>query len=174
MQAVAAVATQAAVVDTKAVAADTKAVAAAAGTKLLLLHWAAVCTTNGGANQLRRFAFAVAFQVASCSDRQIEGGLLRGIQRLRIGKMGFAKINSGLISFGPIGSDLIGFRLSAAYSSAASPARPVANESAQVRLGDWFQCFWLQCFGSRHGCAQACAIAQGQSAPWGPRSAPFD
>jgi hypothetical protein len=45
---------QAAVVDTKAVvAADMKA----ADTTKLLLHRAAVCTTNGGANQLRRFAF---------------------------------------------------------------------------------------------------------------------
>ncbi len=70
----------------------------------LLLHWAAVRTTDGGAYQLRRFAFAVAFPVASRPDGQSEGGLLRGTQRRRIGRISF-----GLISFGQIGPEPIGF-----------------------------------------------------------------
>lgn len=83
--------------DTRAVVVDMKA--AADVTKLLLLHRAAVCTTDGGANQRRRFALAKAFQVASRPDGQSEVYLLRGIQRLSIGK-----INDGLI-----GPELSGF-----------------------------------------------------------------
>jgi hypothetical protein len=61
------------VVDTKAVAADMQAAVAvdmkaAAGATKLLLHRAAVCTTDGGANQLRRFALSKAFQIAPWPD----------------------------------------------------------------------------------------------------------
>jgi len=60
---------QAAVVDTKAGAVDMQAAvvvdmkAAADATKLLLLHWAAVRTANGGANQLRRLYLLCHFRL---------------------------------------------------------------------------------------------------------------
>jgi hypothetical protein len=58
------------VAGTKAVAADTQAAVVvvvdmkAADAIKLLLHRAAVCTTDGGAYQLRRFALSKAFQIA--------------------------------------------------------------------------------------------------------------
>lgn len=94
---------EAAVADTK-VAADT--------TKLLLLHRAAVCTTGGGAYQLRRFCFAdnisdcIAPRWTSHSDRQRQGRLLRGKHRRRI-----EAIHIGLFSLGQIVSDSIGLDL---------------------------------------------------------------
>jgi hypothetical protein len=62
------------VADTKAVAADMQVAVVvdttAADATKLLLHLAAVCTTDGGANQLRRFALASPF--ASRLDGQEE------------------------------------------------------------------------------------------------------
>ena len=117
----------AAVVDTK-VAADT--------TKLLLLHRAAVCTTGGGAYQLRRFCFAdnisdcIAPRWTSHSDRQRQGRLLRGKHRRRI-----EAIHIGLFSLGQIVSDSIGLDLIRADLIGADL---IVFDLIRIRL-DWLQ-----------------------------------
>jgi hypothetical protein len=68
---------------------------AADATKLLLHYWAAVCTKRGGAYQLRRFALAKAFRIASPPHWQLERVLSRGMLRRR-----FGTIDVGLLSFG--------------------------------------------------------------------------
>ena len=98
---------QVAAVDTQAaVVVD---MTAADATKLLLHYWAAVCTTNGGAYQLRRFALAKAFQDASRPNgRRAEMIKIK----VRVHASRDTETAHGRISFGLIGSDLIGSDLS--------------------------------------------------------------